>query len=155
MESSLPALLNLCRVSSPSLPCSVSRPGRKTEEARASGLAEAAGGGSDDSLAPPEILDSSLDGPAGLLPLAMEEASLGTAGAAAAVSAALRTGSATSAAAAGCKEAGEEAGLAVASAETAAAAAAAFSAFFSACRRESKHRQYLLVDVTVIKHDIG
>lgn len=155
MASNLPALLNLCRVSSASLPCSGSLPGRETEEARAGGLAEAARGGSDDSLAPPEILDSSLGGPAGLLPLAMEEASLGTAGAAAAVSAALGTGSAASAAAAGCKEAGEEAGLAVASAETAAAAAAAFSAFFSACGREGKHRQYLLVDVIVMKHHIG
>ena len=103
------------------------------EEARAGCLEEEAGGGSEPSLppslVPPDSLGSGREGAVGLavLPgLAMEDASLETAGAPAAVSTALGTGLAALAAATGCKEA-ETSAVALS------AAAAAFSAFFSAC----------------------
>ena len=114
------------------------------EDARAGCLEEEAGGGSEPSLppslVPPDSLGSSREAAVGLavLPgLAMEDASLETAGAPAAVSAALGTGLAALAAAAGCAEAEGAAG-AVTSAVAIAAAAAAFSAFFSACASQTK-----------------
>ena len=99
------------------------------EEARAGCLEEEVGGGSEPSLVPPDSLGSGREGAVGLavlFGLAMEDASLETAGAPAAVSTALGTGLAALAAATGCKPA-ETSAVALS------AAAAAFSAFFSAC----------------------
>ncbi len=80
----------------------------------------------------------------------MEDASLETAGAPAAVSAALGTGLAALAAATGCMEAEIAAG-AVTSAVALSAAAAAFSAFFSACASQMKPSSAVLINPLLIR----